>query len=52
MDMTAGRGVMKQFLLFTLLGLAFVIGFTSIAVTIWPPLSAPNETAALIKEVP
>jgi hypothetical protein len=50
--MTARRGVMKQFVLYTLLGLALVIGFTSIAVTIWPQITSRTETAALIKEVP
>lgn len=43
---------MKQFLMFTLLGLSFVIGFTAIAVTIWPHISAPSEHTVLLKEVP
>jgi hypothetical protein len=43
---------MRQFLLFTILGLSFVIGFTAIAVTIWPHISAPAEHTALLKEVP
>jgi hypothetical protein len=43
---------MKRFLTLTLLGLVFVIGFGSIAVTIWPQISTRSETAALIKEVP
>ncbi len=50
--MTARREVMKQFLMFALLGLSCAIGFTAIAVTIWPHVSAPTEQAALIKEVP
>ena len=52
MEMTARRGVMNRFLMFTLLGLAFLVGFGSIAVTIWPQISTRTETAALIKEVP
>jgi hypothetical protein len=43
---------MRQFLLFTLLGLSFVIAFTAIAATIWPHISAPAEQTALLKEVP
>lgn len=43
---------MKQFLMFALLGLSFVIGFTAIAITVWPHISTPPEQAALIKEVP
>ena len=51
--MIAGSGVMKQFLLFTLLGLSFVYGVTSIAVTVRRHVSASTvQTAALIKEVP
>jgi hypothetical protein len=47
-----GRGIMNRFLMFTLLGLAFAVGFGSLAVTIWPQLSTPAEQTALIKEVP
>jgi hypothetical protein len=51
--MNAGSGVMKKFLLYTLLGLSFVYGIASIVVTVWPKDSAPTvETATLIKEVP
>jgi hypothetical protein len=52
MAMTARREVMRQFLMFALLGLSFVIGFTAIAVTIWPHITAPSEGTALLKEVP
>ncbi len=51
--MIAGSGVMKQFLLFTLLGLSFVYGVMSITVTVRRHVGAPTvQTAALIKEVP
>ena len=51
--MIAGSGVMKQFLLFTLLGLSFAYGGTSIAVTVRRHVSASTvQTASLIKEVP
>lgn len=44
---------MKQFLLFTLLGLSLIYGITSLVITVWPKSSAlPVETARLIKEVP
>jgi hypothetical protein len=43
---------MRQLLIVTLLGLSFVIGFTAIAVTIWPHISAQPEQTALLKEVP
>lgn len=51
--MTAWSGVMKQFLLFTLLGLSFVYGVASITVTVRRHVGVPSiHTAALIKEVP
>ncbi|WP_298106092.1 hypothetical protein [Bradyrhizobium sp.] len=44
---------MKQFLLFTLLGLSFVYGVASITVTVRRHFGVPSiHTAALIKEVP
>jgi phosphate/sulfate permease len=43
---------MNRFLVFTVLALAFVIGFGSIAVAIGPQISTPAEKTALIKEVP
>jgi len=50
--MNAGSGVMKQFLLYALLGLSFLYGVASIVVTV-RRVSAPTvQTATLIKEVP
>ncbi len=44
---------MKQFLLFTLLGLSFLYGVASIAVTVRRHVPASTvQTATLIKEVP
>jgi hypothetical protein len=43
---------MKQFFVYTLLGLAFIVGFTSIVVTVRPQLSKPIETRTFLKEVP
>jgi hypothetical protein len=44
---------MKQLLLYTLLGLAFVVGITSIVVTVRPHMmSQPTEPNTLMKEVP
>ena len=44
---------MKQFLLFTLLGLSFAYGITSIAVTVRRHVPASTvQTAPPIKEVP
>ena len=51
--MIAGSGVMKQFFLFTVLGLSFAYGVTSIAVTVRRHVPAQTvQTAALMKEVP
>ena len=51
--MNARSGVMKQFLLLTLLGLSFVYGVTSITVTVRRHVPASTiQTAPLLKEVP
>jgi hypothetical protein len=43
---------MKQFLIYTLLGLAIVVGITSLVITVRPPISAPTEPRTLMKEAP
>jgi hypothetical protein len=43
---------MKQFLLYTLLGLALVVGIASIVVTVRPHISQTTEPNTLMKEAP
>lgn len=43
---------MKQFFAYTLLGLAFAVGFTSIVITVRPQLSKQIELKTFVKEVP
>ena len=43
---------MKQFLIYALLGLAVVVGITSLVITVRPPISTPSEPKTLMKEAP